>query len=96
MIRLSFMEVMRYDKDYGTSFLDELEAVSRKYAISGQEIGVWTQFKTDWIRSGIDYALKQTLRYEGFGYSSARVFRDLGIPIWKILVAMGLETSRKT
>lgn len=96
MIKLSFMEVMRYDKDHGTEFLSELEAVCREYAITGQGTGVWSQLKTDWVRSGIDYALKQTLRYEGYGYSSARVFRDLGVVIWKILVAMGLETSRKT
>lgn len=95
MTELRFMEVKQYDEDHGTNFLSELEAVCRKYAIQGQAPGVWAQLKTDWVNGGVTYALKQTLRYEGYGYSSARVFKELGIVIWKILVAMGLETSRK-
>jgi len=90
------MEVKRYDEDHDTNFLSELEAVCRKYAIPGQGPGVWAQLKTDWVNRGMDYALNQTLRYDGYGYSSGRVYRDLGIVLWKILVAMGIETSRKT
>jgi hypothetical protein len=93
--KLSFMEMRQYDEDHGTSFLDELRAVCDKYAIPGRGPGVWAQLGTDLLR-GVDYALRQTLRYVDYGYSDARVFRDLGVVILKILVAMGIEKSRTT
>jgi len=92
----SLTEVKQHDEDYGASFLSELEAMCHSHAIPGQERGVWLQFKTDWVHSGIKYALQQTLRYVGYGYSDAMVFKELGVVIWKMLVAMGLETNIKT
>ena len=96
MDKLKLTEVKQYDKDHGTGYLSELEVMCHKYAIPGQGQGVWLQFKTDWVQGGIKYALRQTLRYVDYGYADAMVFKELGVVIWKILVAMGLETNIKT
>jgi len=84
----SFVEIKQYDKDHGTIFIDRLKEVCGKYAKEGQAPGVFSQLGTDWTLHGAVYALRQTLRYVGFGYKSSMVFRDLGAVVSEIFAEM--------
>jgi hypothetical protein len=53
--------------------------------------GVFLQFRTDWTVDGLVYALRQTLRYVGFGYRDKRVFYDLGAVIGKMVLTINGE-----
>ena len=43
----------------------------------------------DWISGGLRYAVIQTLKYVGFGYTNAMVFRDIGEVIGRLFESLG-------
>ena len=49
------------------------------------------QFRTDWITEGLRYAVLQTLRYVGYGYETAWIFKDIGDVVGRMLRAVTSE-----
>ena len=90
MDEFRYRDIVEFDKEHGTNFIEQLEDVCREYAIRKQGKGVFGQFKTDWIRS-LTYALRQTLRYVGFGYESQDIFYALGMKLGEISKALDEE-----
>jgi len=73
----SYHDVKQY---VATSKINWLERISEecKLHTSDNREGPYLQFRTDWISQDITYALRQTLRYVGFGYVDHTIFKDLG------------------
>jgi hypothetical protein len=83
-----FRDVVAFDEEHGTSFVADLSRICGYHARGGYGVGVSSQFRTDWAVGSLKYALQQTLRYVGFGYESALVFKELGAKVAEMLEFM--------
>lgn len=88
MREFSFAEVRQYDTEHGTNFLEQVQEVVSKHAQDGRGVGVFCQLRTDWTLEGVVYALRQTLRYMGYGYSDDMIFYNLGKLVHTIFTSM--------
>lgn len=88
MREFSFAEVKRYDAEHGTNFLKQVQDVVSKHTQDGHGLGVFYQLRTDWTNEGVVYALRQTLRYIGYGYNDDMIFYNLGKLVYTIFAAM--------
>ena len=88
MREFSYAEVIQYDADHGTNFIEQIHLVCDKHAQAGHGLGVFCQLRTDWITQGIVYTLRQTLRYMGYGYDDPMIFYNLGKLVYKIFDSM--------
>ena len=73
---------------HGTDFLGEMRKVVDSHALDNRGLGPFCQLRTDWTLQGVVFALTQTLRYVGYGYEDARIFRELGALVWTIFTVM--------
>lgn len=80
-----YRDVKQYDEVHKTDWLGRIEQVCTQYAAPGHGIGVYCQFRTDWITQGLLYAVSQTLRYVGFGYRDAMIFKNIGLVVYAML-----------
>jgi len=74
----------QYVKNTDAAWLTKIEQVCRDHT-SDNRTGPYMQFRTDWINDGIMHALQQTLRYVGYGYEDAMIFKDLGKVIGEMI-----------
>lgn len=88
MREFSFAEVKQHDEGHGTNFLEQVQEVVSKHAQDGRGVGVFCQLRTDWTLEGIVYALRQTLRYMGYGYNDDMIFYNLGKLVYIIFDTM--------
>lgn len=88
MREFSFSEVKQYDADHGTNFIEQIQEVCTAHAQEKHGIGVFCQLRTDWTLEGVVYALRQTLRYMGYGYNNDMIFYNLGKLVHNIFDSM--------
>lgn len=88
MREFSFNDVKRHDVEHGTNFLEQIQEVCTKHAQARHGFGVFCQFRTDWTTQGVVYALRQTLRYIGYGYDNDMIFYNLGKLVHTIFASM--------
>lgn len=87
----TFHDIQGYDQAHGTAWIGAIRSVCTRHAAPGQALGVFLQFRTDWVSGGLRYALLQTLRYVGYGYETAFIFKDIGDVIGRLLEAIESE-----
>ena len=85
----SYHDIREYDKVHDTNWIGAIREVCQKHEAPGRTSSCFDQFKTDWISAGLRYAVIQTLRYVGFGYTSAMVFKDVGEVIGRLFESLG-------
>jgi len=88
MREFSFSAIKQYDVEHGTNFIEQIQGVCTAHAQERHGIGVFCQLRTDWTLEGIEYALRQTLRYIGYGYNNDMIFYNLGKLVYKIFYVM--------
>lgn len=88
----TFHDIKGYDESHGTNWLGIMQDTCKRHAAPNQALGVFLQFRTDWITGGLRYAVLQTLRYVGYGYETALVFKDIGNVVGRMLAA--IESGR--
>jgi hypothetical protein len=89
----SYNDIRSYDKLYNSNWIGEFEKICKRHAKLGQEAGVFAQFRTDWVSEDIRYAMQQTLKYIGYGYKSAMIFKDVGEVIGNMLKELDSKIS---
>ena len=80
----------QYVKTTNANWLTRIEKVCRDHTADNRA-GPYMQFRTDWINEGLTYALRQTLRYVGYGYEDEMVFKDLGQVIGEMIRSLEKE-----
>jgi len=73
----TFNDIKDFDIKYNTTYIKDIEYMLRLHTKSG-EVGPYMQFRTDWVTQGLSFAVSQTLRYVGYGYVDAMVFKNVG------------------
>ena len=86
----TFHDIQRYDQAHETDWLGAIRATCKNHS-TGQTLGGFFQFRTDWITEGLRYAVLQTLRYVGYGYETAWIFKDIGDVVGRMLRAVTSE-----
>lgn len=74
----SYHDIQGYDQAHGTNWIRAIRSVCEECATPGRSQGVFLQFRTDWISEGLRFAVLQTLRYVGYGYKDAMIFKNIG------------------
>lgn len=87
----TFHDIQGYDQVHGTNWIGTIRSVCEQHATPGQSPGVFLQFRTDWVSEGLRYAVLQTLRYVGYGYETALIFKDIGNVVGRLLEAVDSE-----
>lgn len=87
----TYGDIKGYDQAHGTNWIGSIRSVCERNAVSGQSVGVFNQFRTDWISHGLRFAVLQTLRYVGYGYKDAMIFKDVGGVVGRMLGAIESE-----
>lgn len=90
MSEFSFSQVKQHDAEHGTDFLGQMQEMCTKHAQAGRGLGVFCQLRTDWTNQGIVYALRQTLRYIGYGYDDDMIFYNLGKLVYTTFASMSV------
>lgn len=88
----TYSDIKGYDQAHGTDWIGSVRSVCERHSVSGQDVGAFSQFRTDWISGGLRHAVLQTLRYVGFGYEDAMVFKDVGDVVGRMFEA--IESGR--
>ncbi len=88
MLEFSFADVKQYDVEYNTNFIEQIQEMVGAHAQDGHGRGVFGQLRSDWTLEGIVYALRQTLRYMGYGYKDDMIFYNLGKLVYTIFISM--------
>ena len=91
MREFSFAEIKQHDTEHGTNFIEQIRAMCYKHAQGGHGLGVFCQLRTDWTTQGVVYALRQTLRYIGYGYDDSMIFYNLGKLVHTIFASMSTK-----
>jgi len=73
----SYYDIKGYDQSHETDWIGAIRRVCERHAQLAQS-QVFIQFRTDWVSEGLRFAVLQTLRYAGYGYKDAMVFKDVG------------------
>jgi hypothetical protein len=82
-----YRDVKKYDEENQATWLKKIETVCREHAIRG-DVGPYLQFRTDWINNDLRFAMRQTLRYVGFGYKNDLIFKAVGVVISDMLTEL--------
>lgn len=85
----SYHDIKGYDQVHGTDWIGSIRSACERHAQSGQS-QVFMQFRTDWVSEGLRFAVLQTLRYVGYGYKDAMIFKDIGDVVGRMVRALGL------
>lgn len=88
MNEYKYTEIKQFDKEHGTDFIAQIELVCADHATAKLAHGVFCQLRTDWTLQGVTYALRQTLRYIGYGYDDPMIFKNLGAVVSRIFSEM--------
>lgn len=93
MQEFSFSKVKQHDAEHETDFIEQMQKVCTAHAQAGLGVGVFCQLRTDWTTQGVVYALRQTLRYIGYGYNNDMIFYNLGKLVYNIFDSMSANQS---
>ncbi len=87
----TFHDIQGYNQVHGTNWIGTIRTVCERHATPGQVLGVFPQFRTDWVSEGLRHAVLQTLRYVGYGYETALIFKDIGDVVGRLLESIDSE-----